>query len=234
MTVYNMQSIINCRDLGGHRCKSGFTASGRALRCGIPRAPSKSDLEAIERVGIKTVIDLRGAKEAENAPSYFLGDPKFDYYNIPLLEANPALSDSDIPMWKMYALSLTDFADGYARVFRLIGSLKEPFLYHCFLGKDRTGVLTALLLSSAGVGKDEIAEDYAVSFKYLKPFVEKETAAKTGLIWEQDISRLESKKEYILDTLNFVDRKFGGVNAYLLSTGLSQAEIDRAAGRLMC
>ena len=232
MTVYNPGNIVNCRDLGGYDCPRGITAPGRALRCGIPKNPAPSDIEMLKNLGIKTIFDLRGKNEAAEAPSYFESDADFVYYNIPLLEANPSLNDTRLPIWKMYAMSLDGFRDGYRELFTLIGECDSPFLYHCFLGKDRTGIVTALLLGAAGVGREAIIADYCLSYKYLRPFIEKEIADNTGLIWEQDVSRLESRREYIEDTLKYIDCEYGGTNGFLLSAGLTEKQIEKAADKL--
>ncbi len=232
MTEFGLANIINRRDLGGFGCPRGVTAPGRAIRCGIPRNPSPGEIAVLKKLGIKTVFDLRGKNEAAEAPSYFESDSSFNYFNIPLLEANPALNDINLPVWKMYAMSLDGFRDGYRELFTRIGECETPFLYHCFLGKDRTGIVTALLLGAAGVDRETIIADYCLSFEYLKPFLEREIKNKTGLIWEQDISRLQSKREYIEDTLKYIDEEYGGINAYLLSTGLSESLIERAVDRL--
>ncbi len=232
MTVFKAENIVNCRDLGGYESPLGVTASGRALRCGIPKTPTGADIEILINLGIKTVFDLRGKEEAAHAPSYFEADSRFDYYNIPLLEANPSLNDTKLPMWKMYALSLDGFKSGYRELFIRIGECDDPFLYHCFLGKDRTGIVTALLFGAAGISRETVISDYCLSYENLKPFIEREIAENTGLIWEQDISRLQSKREYIEDTLKYIDSRYGGINGYLLSTGLTQSEIEKTVSML--
>ena len=232
MTVYKTINIVNCRDLGGYETPRAVTAGGRVLRCGIPKTPTPSDIETLKNLGIKTVFDLRGINEAAEAPSYFEGNKDFEYINIPLLEANPALNDINLPIWKMYAMSLDGFSDGYRELFERIGKCEAPFLYHCFLGKDRTGIVTALLLGAAGIDRDAIIRDYEFSFDCLKPFLEWEIENKTGLIWEQDISRLQSRREYIEDTLNYIDEKYGGIKEYLLSTGLTESTVEKAVEKL--
>lgn len=230
--IYNAQNIINFRDLDGFKSRYGVTNGKRVFRCGIPKDPTEEDTALLKKLGIRTVIDLRGKDEASQATSLFENSSEFFYYNIPLLEANPALNDVRLPIWKMYALSLTEYADGYRDLFRLMGNLDEPFLCHCFLGKDRTGLVSALLLGAAGVYEDEIINDYTPSFDLIKPFIDREIENDTGLIWDQDISRLQSNASYIRDTLEYLRREHGGINGYLLKTGLAQAEINKAANNL--
>ena len=223
---YESENIVNLRDLGGIPCRGGFTAKGMAFRCGMPRQPTEKDCALLKSLGIRTIIDLRGIKEAAVMPSAFLGRDDFDYYHFSLLEANPSLNSTEFPLWNLYSLSLKDYGKNYANVLRLIGNLDEPFLFHCFLGKDRTGVLSAALLSASGASRNDIIENYSVSFDRLQKFLEREIAARTGLIWEQDISRLKSERKTMEKFLEFVDGKYGGFDGYFRHIGLSDQEIN--------
>lgn len=233
MRVFTAQNIINLRDLGGYNANEGTTACRKIYRCGIPRDPSESDIKLLKELGIKAIIDLRGIREAEERPSVFKDDPYFDYYNISLLEANPALANRDIPIWEMYEMSLEDFSEGYRRVFKLLADINTTVLIHCFLGKDRTGILSALLLSVAGVCREDIIADYSASYDLFKDFVSREIENKTGLIWEQDISRLKSERVNIEKALDFIDNKYGSVMEYILSLGITPDEIKKVKALLI-
>ncbi len=233
MTVYKTQNIINCRDLGGYACPGGVTADGKAIRCGIPKDPTEDDIRILKEAGVRSVIDLRGVQEAENMPSLFADGSIFDYYHVTLLEANPSLTSLDLPVWRMYRISLEEHGDGYAKVLRIIMSLDEPFLFHCFLGKDRTGLLSAILLSCAGVSREDILRNYECSFDLLRPFVEREIAMKTGLIWEQDISRLMSDRENLDRVLDYLGEKYGGIHGYLKYIGFNDEEMDKIGKKLL-
>lgn len=233
MRTYTAQNIINLRDLGGYDTDNGETSYGKIFRCGIPRDPSESDIKLLKRLNIKAVIDLRGIREAEERPSVFKDDPDFDYYNISLLEANPALANRDIPIWEMYEMSLEEFKEGYRHVFKLLADINTTVLIHCFLGKDRTGILSALLLSVAGVCREDIINDYSASYDLFKDFVSYEISNRTGLIWEQDISRLKSDRINIEKALDFIDEKYGSVNRYLISIGITEDEINKVKSLLI-
>lgn len=232
MRIYTADNLINFRDLGGYKCKSGFTRDGIAFRCGIPRDPTEKDLKLLRELGIKTVIDLRGIEEAKDRPSNFADDPDFDFYHISLLEANPALSKSKIPLCDMYAMSMKDYSVGYRDLFRLIGQLDGPFMFHCFLGKDRTGILAALLLSEAGVSREDIIENYVISYDLFIGYIENEIRNNTGLIWEQDLSRFKSERKTIECILDYIDNEFGSTRNFLKYTGLTDEEIDKAVSKI--
>ena len=230
---YAGDNIINCRDLGGYVCNAGVTAFGKALRAGVLRAPSDKDLENLRSVGIKTVIDLRGIEEAQDMPSFFKDNPEFDYYHVTLLEANPAMAKSDMSMVEMYEHSLSDYNENFAKVLRIIASLDAPFMFHCFCGKDRTGMLSALLLSAAGVCKEDIIADYEVSYTYIKPFIEREIRNESGLIWDGAYERFYSLGQNMSQILDFIDEKYGGAIGYFKKIGLTDAEIDALRTKLL-
>lgn len=224
---YITENIINCRDIGGYPCGDGVTAYGRVLRAGVARTPTAKDLEVLRKFGIKTVIDLRGNEEAEDMPSYFKDSEEFEYHHISLLEANPAFANTDMTMPEMYELCLNEYKENFAKALRIISSLGEPFMFHCFCGKDRTGMLTALLLSAAGVENVDIIADYEVSYTYIKPFIEKEIRENTGLIWEGKYERFYSRAEHMEHILDYIDRAFGGAIGYFRHIGLTEDEITK-------
>ncbi len=224
---YITENIINFRDLGGYAYNGGITAYGRAFRAGIGRNPSEKDLEVLRRCKIRTVIDLRGNEEAEDMLSYFKDNPEFEYHHISLLEANPAFAKSDMTMPEVYELCLNEYKENFAKALRIIASLDAPFMFHCFCGKDRTGMLAALLLSAAGVENCDIVADYQVSYTYIKGFIEKEIRENTGLIWEGSYDRFYSHAEHMEHILGYIDRTFGGVKEYFRHIGLTENEIKK-------
>ncbi len=230
---YAGDNIINCRDLGGYVCRGGITAFGKALRAGVLRDPSEKDLANLRSFGVKTVIDLRGIEEANDMPSYFKNNPEFNYHHITLLEANPAMAKGEMSLVELYKLCLRDYSENIAKVLRVIASLKEPFMFHCFCGKDRTGMLAALLLSAAGVCKEDIIADYEVSYTYIRPFIQREIRNKSGLIWDGAYERFYSLGENMAHILGFIDDEFGGAEGYFRKIGLNEIEIEALRTKLL-
>lgn len=229
------ENIINCRDLGGYPCAGGgVTQFGRLLRCGIPRDPSPADMEKIKALGIKTVIDLRGDQEAIERPSIFSGNgDDIHYTQISLLEVNPAINRPDVPLRDIYQNSVETYGENYAKVFNAFAKIETPAVFHCFLGKDRTGILASMLLSLAGVCREDVIADYQVSGTYLKPFYKKELDEDTGLIWENSDDHLQSYPQNIEALHAFLEQKYGGVADYLRFFGVSNSEIERAVTLLL-
>ena len=148
-----------------------FSEQSSLIRCGIPLPPTANDYALLRRLGVRAVVDLRGRGEAAQYPSPFADDPAFAYYHIPLYEANPACAEDDLPLTALYREILTAFGDGFAAVLRLLPTLPQPFLFHCFCGKDRTGLLSALLLAAAGVDATDILADSRSPSPTLSPFL---------------------------------------------------------------
>lgn len=226
---YKTDNIINCRDLGGYACDGGVTAFGKVLRAGVARDPSERDLEVLRRFGVKTVIDLRGNSEAEDMPSFFKNNPEFDYHHISLLEANPAFAKNDMSLSELYMHCLNEYKANFAAVLRLIATLDKPFMFHCFCGKDRTGLIAAMLLAAAGVERTDILTDYEISYTCIKNFIEKEIRENTGLIWDGAYSRFYSKAEDMAQILDYIDLTYGSVNGYFAQIGLTENEIAKIA-----
>lgn len=228
---YRAEKIVNFRDLGGYPLDGGVTRWGRALRCGVPNGTAEGDIKLLRSLGIRRIFDLRGENEVTELPSGLYGIPGIECVNIPLLEVNPDTSKNQ-SVTDMYVYSLTENAPNYARVLRLIAETDSPFMFHCFGGKDRTGLLAALLLGAAGAEREDIVADYQISFTYLRPFYEREIAAGSPLIWDTDLSKLESSPDKMRSTLDFLDENYGGIMGYISSLGLSGDEIARISNIL--
>ena len=217
-----LENIQNCRDLGGYPIKGGgFTKYGRLLRCGRPRASTPSDMGFFREYGIKNVFDLRGDSEAISMPSEFADYPGVNYYHFSLLEINPASPHMEMSMPEVYVTSLNECKGNYARLFSALSRVEAPSMFHCFLGKDRTGI-----------NFEDIVADYRISSTYLEPFYRREMERKTGLVHESDMTHLGSPSENITAVFEYLSRRYGSVEDYFLSAGLTSDEID-AVGRIL-
>ena len=101
-------------------------------------------------------------------------------------------------------------------------------MVHCTAGKDRTGVIVALILGLLGVPEETIIEDYALSATYLgAPFIAEaqQRAAARGVPWEQYAPLIGSAPEYMQATLQHLHERYGGITAYIRGIGLSETQI---------
>ena len=218
-----LKNIVNCRDLGGYPCGDKVTSFGRFLRCGIPTTPTQGDLVEIIKYGVSTVIDLRGNWEADASPSVFNFIDGIDYHHISLLEINAATSaEADRTLEDSYRYSIENYKENFAKALCAIADAKDGgILIHCYFGKDRTGLLSALLLYIAGVSPEDIIADYQVSYTYIISFIERERARNSETMWETNEANFRSDANTMANTLNFINEKYGSVGAYLTEIGVS-------------
>jgi protein-tyrosine phosphatase len=220
-----LQSVRNGRDLGGLVGKKGPIPLGRFIRTGSLSHATESDKTVLADHGVKLDIDLRTVWEVLRSPDRLSGDKRFHYLNVSLVGVG--LWDAIYPSSRgqLYVRALAHHQAQFHRVFHAMAQQKEgTVLFHCAAGKDRTGMVAAILLDLAGVDRETIVHNYAISAKYLYPSArgaEEEAAA---------IS--ESPPEAIEMFLDALDRQYGGAAAYLERIGLSRSEIDALRDRL--
>lgn len=122
---------------------------------------------------------------------------------------------------KAYYDILLAAPDAYGKIFRYIASPDvKPCLIHCTAGKDRTGVLVALLKMLVGVEKETIAEEYAltdVGLEHLKPLFTERLLKNPKLEGNAEgvKNMVSSKKENMIATVEMIEKEFGGAEKYM-------------------
>ncbi|HYP57995.1 MAG TPA: tyrosine-protein phosphatase [Beijerinckia sp.] len=174
-----LTGAANFRDLGGI-----LTVDGRRIRSGmIYRSNSFSrlteeDIAVVERLGLKTIIDLRTYAERSRSPSRWINDlvnvvssGKLDTEMMlaPIFEAG----DGDEVEWRRrfseFFAQIPDlYADEFAAMFGALAEGKTPLLVNCSAGKDRTGVAALLILLAVGVDREVAIADYLLSEERLQ------------------------------------------------------------------
>lgn len=227
----------NVRDLGGYPVANGQTQWRRMLRADALHRLDAEGIEAMLDTGITTVIDLRHGDELTHQPNPFNGHTAVAYHNISLLEglAPSLMSEGDL-LLELYKLALMQRQPALAQVLNIIANAPPgAVLFHCTAGKDRTGIVAALLLGAAGVEAGLIVEDYALTAGYLAPIMAEITAGAVARgadpVGFQRL--LASEPATMVATLAFIDAEFGSVAAYLDSIGLESITVERLRNRLV-
>lgn len=171
-----LEAVHNFRDIGGYRARDGaFVKHGLVYRADGLYRLAPADMDTIRRLEIKTVIDLRTEAELQEHGTFPTDEHPVDFHNVPLMDVVwekseiPHFDDvADFLVWG-YRDILTDAHDRFARAFDIVAQHQSPpLVYHCAAGKDRTGLLTMLILGSLGVSRDDIVHDYALSAEAMK------------------------------------------------------------------
>jgi len=175
--------IGNLRDLGRFATRDGRAmARGRVYRSSEPRQETLDHLADLRRAtGVITVIDLRAEMEIKREPVDLYAGAGIRYLNVPLIGGNiqepePEFTGRFTCMGEFYLQLMRDA--GYReRIIRALEIIAEPdnhaVLFHCAVGKDRTGILAAFIYSILGVADEDIISDYAETAKAMPAFMEK-------------------------------------------------------------
>jgi protein-tyrosine phosphatase len=195
---------------------------------------TQAGVQAMWDYGVSTVVDLRSEGEAAKYPSPFRR-PEYgpEYVNLPLVDDALVVELERVPgMAGRYCLILDRRQQAMGGIFSALAQVEGPVVFHCYAGKDRTGLVAAMILSLAGVHDDAIGADYAETDLHLASrYQEWLSAAPAGrLAAVRD--ELRCPPEWMLGALEHVRGHWGGVEAYLAEAGTSAEDISRLASKL--
>lgn len=228
---------VNVRDLGGlPTTDGGQTRAGVLYRSDLLYRLTPAGRDAFLAAGVRTIVDLRTAGELTRRPSPFASDgdgqgPRYLQHSLqgqdPAVEERMRAADS---LAGVYVVILEDAALHVAAVLRAIAQHDDgPLVFHCHGGKDRTGIVAALLLSLADVPDALIAADYGYT-------TARNLAAYDALLAENGKpfgpNDLVAPPEAMQDVLNHLRATYGDVRGYLRHIGLSEAELAQLRARL--
>jgi protein-tyrosine phosphatase len=229
-------NLLNVRDLGGLPTRDGQTTRWRSvLRADDLHHLTPEGLQALHDYGVETVIDLRWQHELGLFPTgYQPGEANGRrYWHVSLLGDSPEAwtERSQNVAWEQWNIAVLDQAQPeMAAALRVIATAPAaPLLFHCVAGKDRTGLIAALLLALADVEPEAIAADYTASAENLQS---RWLAGHPEAEWPAIMASLSCPPERIHDLLAHVDMRYGGPASYLDSIGLSQLEVTTLRARL--
>ncbi len=160
----------NFRDLGGLPTRDGATTRGGVLyRSDALHHLEPAGVQRLGELGVRTIVDLRSSAELEHTGRGPLERTDIAFVHAPLSHSQngvhvlpPSLVDGDLGAH--YVASLGDRTETLAQVIALLATAEHlPAVFHCTAGKDRTGMVAALVLSLVGVADDVIVEDYALT-----------------------------------------------------------------------
>ena len=191
-------------------------------------------VQAMWEYGVNTVIDLRSESEVAKFPSPFAA-PDYGprYLNLPVIDDAFASKMGDsLGMGERYRLMVDHRQEALAKIFGAIARLDGPGVVHCYAGKDRTGLVAAMLLSVAGADQNAIAADYAETDVHLAQRYAEWLAAAPPERVESMRDELRCPPEWMLGALNHIQQRWGGVDSYLEAAGMEPAEIARLQTKL--
>lgn len=229
-----LQSTCNTRDLGGYAGQEGCT-NKRLVRSDYFREFTLADIDWLKKAGIVCSIDLRSGEECRNVRDLLAFENAIDYHHLPLM-SDELMAESDEAslnkdgylffMGDVYLKILEKQKKELQSVFQTM--LKYPkgsILFHCSAGKDRTGVVAALLLMLCGVPDEQVIADYTLTTDLLTPikplFYEQ---AKTQMTAEAFDLLFGAPAGNMQKMIEHIRQGYGCVSSYMTDIGIDPAQ----------
>jgi protein-tyrosine phosphatase len=221
-----LPGLFNLRDLGGYPTASGTVPWRTLFRSDALHQLDADGIATLAALDLRTIVDLRTHVEAEIAPSQ-LDQLTARHSHISILGGD--MQSLPLELGAIYQYVVDQCGGAIADAIRpLCSDHALPALVHCSAGKDRTGIVIALVLALLGVPDEVIASDYELSARYLDS---QHTAAigqlqaGTGLGDKLTGELLSSPRQLILDVLARARAAHGSISGYLLAHGLRPADL---------
>lgn len=229
----DLSGTCNTRELGGYPLeRGGSTRYHACLRSDGLYALTQEDKDKLKSYGVKRIIDLRTVHEVQQQPCVLGEADGVEYFNIPLKDQifSGGLEGKLPERMSQLYISLLDNSGGQiAEVLKKISQCQETVLFNCAIGKDRTGVISMLLLMLSGVTKEAVLKDYEVSGENIRPMIEKQKEVFKRLkvpenIFKSDCCEMEK-------TILYLEKVWKTAEGYMRSIGLT-GEIDELRNKL--
>lgn len=221
-----LKGAINTRDLGGYCTKDGkVTKFNVFVRSNRLTELTYEDNELLRKYNITDIIDLRGNT---NIQSSFISDDNInkDYFNLHYIP----LSNIEIEQYVKENSQTKEFnyGIGYSyllknkekikKIFKVLINSEGGVLFHCSAGKDRTGVIAALILGICNVNQLDIIANYQVTSTYMKD---------EEIMKGYDDNLQKSDANYMDTFIKILYEQYGNFENYLLSCDISKEEINK-------
>jgi protein-tyrosine phosphatase len=236
--------ITNLRDLGGYPTVDGATTRwGRVFRADALHKLTDADLDAFRRLGVRTVYDLRSGEERTEFPG------PVSSVHVPIVgrradaaplvaPAGMTVADGEKILRDMYVGVLEHSA---AQIGTILGGIagpdRTPAVFHCHGGKDRTGVIAAVLLLALGVEREIVLDDYEATRRYRLIEHQQDSLAgilASGVSPEAAAGVLGTPRWAMADAVDAIDTVYGGIDAFLTGrAGLTAEELAALRDQLI-
>lgn len=228
--VTNFRTIGNIKNIDGRILKEG-----KFYRSAHLHKLKKRSFKTFENLGIKEIIDLRNSKEISQKPdklsdafiykNYSAFEDEGDQLNQAkklVLKGKVKGSDADQRMLDFYKNYVTENPEIIKKIIHEILDSETPVLYHCTAGKDRTGIITALILTILKFDRTTIYNDYLLSNNYRKQLVQKRLHLANNLHFlypKMDLNVIEKlswvEKNYLETSFSEIDKNYGSIDIYI-------------------
>jgi protein-tyrosine phosphatase len=234
-----LEGAVNFRDLGGYDTVDGQRTRWRVLfRADGLGELTEPDLAVLRQLGIRTVIDLRSGYEVEMSRFNVEAHP-VAFHHFPFVDELPdptAFERKPGLLGAQYKEMLDDAGPQIISALEVLaGPEARPAVFHCTAGKDRTGLLAALLLSLLGVPEETVVADYALSGEAMARL-----RAKLILKYPDGRDVIEDSDEVfsadpnlMVGLLAHLRARYGSAEAYAAKIGVPENVVERLREALL-
>ena len=240
---HRLEGAYNLRDLGDLPTEDGErTRTGRVFRSDSLQSVTAADAALLhERLGVRSLIDLRGEDEVASEGRGLLADRDVRYVNLPLVQEDGSLlsyldDGRTVDLVPRYLSYLDSPGRTMLRAIELISEAETaPTVFFCAAGKDRTGVLSALILRLVGVAPKAVVDDYLLSAESAEIIVRERLMPSPT--YAHHIATLPPEVYTAEATtmrrfLEALDQRFGGAERWALDHGLTRQVLERLRAAL--
>ena len=232
------RDIANFRDIGGYPTRTGGRVRwGLVFRSSALHGLGAQDLALFHQLGIREVFDLRGDIERRDHPNAVASTVMTISGRPPTADQAPdtvprlSAADGEQRLIEAYCGLLDHGARRVGELFTALSTDRGvPAVVHCLAGKDRTGVVTALLLELLGVGRRHVLDDYELSARYVAPSQQQPTYERlvaSGYSPEAAAAVISASRAAMAAALDYLDDRYGGIERY--ATGPAGMHPDAVA-----
>ncbi|MGM5630388.1 tyrosine-protein phosphatase [Apibacter raozihei] len=219
----------NFRDLGGYKTRDGkYVKWGAVFRSGKCNILTSNDLSYLSTIPLKTIIDFRSESERTFEPDRVPTSVKTQIQlpiepgNLSSINISDVLANGDVASSKQFLVDankilVLNFQNEYKTFFaHLMNQDSKPIMFHCTAGKDRAGLAAALFLSSLGVDRETVIQDYLLTNTLTGVTMESMKAKYGDNATAECMYYLYSvQKEYIEAAFSTIEKEYGSVENYL-------------------
>lgn len=241
LKIVKLETTYNTRDLGGYKTSDGkITKYGVFLRSDDTDNLTLKDIETLKSYGVTAVLDLREAPYYLEHPDKFSNIPEINYQNIDIVKIyNEHSTDKEARSDESSArkfLRYTGEGNWVKTAFDIIVDTEGCTLFHCFAGKDRTGLVAMLLLGLVDVSAEDIMQNYSVSYDLIKE------NPKIKAIIENDVKDFgeaaidkyhATPSSKIKHGIDYISENYGTTENYLLACGVSKRNLEKIKNRFV-
>jgi len=237
----DLEGCLNFRDLGGYPTIDGRSVRWRQLfRSDALHLLTPTDVARVrDELGVSDIVDLRSTAELRSEGRGPLAAEPLRFHHVPLFDGRVSSETRE----QAQAISLADryyylaemAKEPIARVIRTLATAEGAAVYHCAAGKDRTGVISAILLGLLGVHDEVIVADYVATKENLDAIVDRLMALKgyQTMLSALPPDTMHAEPETMMEFLERLRGGYGSMRDYAVAAGVEPAVLDHLATRLV-